>query len=392
MENKSCKLAEITAELKVFNINAFNCYLKEIWIDLISRTEENDITIKNPHQNTLGITRLIFSKYYDLPGIIGDRLFRVFDSKTNDVLEFNEFKTGMNILFCEDYEKALRFIFDFYDFDGDGKISKEDIRIVLSYITYKNNDDIEQSELSLNNKETEKSVNYFYKKINKITKKLYESSVQNQIQLTDILEKCFQNEGELINYKSFTYIIDKINSDIFFMIYIFLLKNRPFSFKIIQIYDNIIKYRYSCASESFENSINIYNSIGETPNKKPNPYSYIEGQTCSKGLSRTVVKEYVNPLIKEFERKRFLKLKTGKNLTNLFNNKNNNGDNVFIRDGILSMEKTFYEAALNKDIIEELKKIKYNEEDYCENAEEDQLKNELLKSESNNYEGYIYFF
>jgi Ca2+-binding EF-hand superfamily protein len=276
MENKSCKLAEITAKLKVFNINAFNCYLKEIWIDLISRIEknENDIIIKNPHQNALGVTRLIFSKYYALPGIIGDRLFRVFDSKADDVLEFNEFKTGMNILFCEDYEKTLRFIFDFYDFDGDGKISKEDIRVVLTYVTYKNNDDIEQSEQSLNNKETERSVNYFNKKMNKITKKLYESSVQNQTQLTDILEKCFQNEGELINYKSFTNIIDKINSDIFFMIYIFLLKNRPFSFKLIQIYDNIIKYKHSCASDNLDNAINIYKSFGQTPNKRSNPYSY----------------------------------------------------------------------------------------------------------------------
>jgi hypothetical protein len=179
------------------------------------------------------------------------------------------------------------------------------------------------------------------------------------------------------------------------MIYIFLLKNRPFSFKIIQIYDNIIKYEHSCDSDNLENAINIYESFGQTPNKRSNPsnqYSYAKSISSSNTLSKTVVNEYVNPLIKEFERKRFLKLKTGKNLTYLFNNKNCNDNSVFIGDGILNMEKTFYEAILNKDIIEELKKIKYNEEDYCENAEEDQFKNELFKSESNNYEGYIYKF
>jgi hypothetical protein len=176
------------------------------------------------------------------------------------------------------------------------------------------------------------------------------------------------------------------------MIYIFLLKNRPFSFKIIQIYDNIIKYKYSYASDNLENEINIYESFGQTPNKRTNPYSYANNISSSKALSKTVVNEYVNPSIKEFERNRFLKLKTGNNLTYLFNNKNCNDNSVFIGDGILNMEKTFYEAILNKDIIEELKKIKYNEEDYCENAEEDQFKNELFKSESNNYEGYIYKF
>ena len=195
MEIKTSKLAEMTRNLKVSNIIEFNLYLKEIWINLIGRItkNENDKINHNKPQDLLGITKLIFNKYYSLPGIIGDRLFRVFDSNSNDVLEFTEFKTGMNTIFCENYEKNLRFIFDFYDFDGDGKISKEDIRTVLSYVTFTNENYLEKEKslnLAKNLDNTEK--------LNKLSKKLYESSVKNQNQLIELLEKCFVNEKELL--------------------------------------------------------------------------------------------------------------------------------------------------------------------------------------------------
>jgi Ca2+-binding EF-hand superfamily protein len=41
----------------------------------------------------------------------------------------------MKTLFTEKYDKTSKFIFDFYDFDRDGMITKEDIRIVMSYIS-----------------------------------------------------------------------------------------------------------------------------------------------------------------------------------------------------------------------------------------------------------------
>ena len=140
MEEKALQLSEITSSLQVFDIKAFNYYLREIWISLIGRInvkEESDNS-KNQDKDILCLDKLIFCKYYSLPGIIGDRLFRVFDSKSKNALEFNDFKIGMDILFCGNLNKNLRFIFDFYDFDGDGKISKEDIRTVLSYVTYTN--------------------------------------------------------------------------------------------------------------------------------------------------------------------------------------------------------------------------------------------------------------
>lgn len=41
----------------------------------------------------------------------------------------------MKILLTEKFDKTSKFIFDFYDFDKDGFITKDDIRIVMSYIT-----------------------------------------------------------------------------------------------------------------------------------------------------------------------------------------------------------------------------------------------------------------
>jgi Ca2+-binding EF-hand superfamily protein len=81
-----------------------------------------------------GINKITFAKYIELPGIINDRLFAVFDKNKNDYLDSSEFIQGMSTLYTAGFEILMKFIFDFYDFDKDGKISKEDVRIVLSYI------------------------------------------------------------------------------------------------------------------------------------------------------------------------------------------------------------------------------------------------------------------
>jgi len=43
----------------------------------------------------------------------------------------------MITLFQGSYEQLTKFIFEFYDFDKDGRISREDVRVVLSYIPLK---------------------------------------------------------------------------------------------------------------------------------------------------------------------------------------------------------------------------------------------------------------
>ena len=221
--------AEVISNLKISDKREFNYYLRELWPDLLSRRikNENDKELKLKNQNILGLNKLIFNNYYSLPGIIGERLFHVFDSKRKEILEFSVFKTGMNTLFCGDYQNVLRFIFDFYDFDSDGKISKEDIRVVLSYVQFSNKKN--------NNTKEEIDIN---QSIN--MKQLYERSVKNQNNLAEILEKCFKKKI-LINFEEFVLAVENNSSEIFFRIYIFLLENRPFSEETIQLYKNIEK-------------------------------------------------------------------------------------------------------------------------------------------------------
>ena len=137
---------------------------------------------------------------------MSDRLFSVFDLNKNNFIEINEFITGMIILFYEDFEENSKFIFNFYDFDRDGKISKEDIRTVLSYIT-------------LNEGEISDEYHITYK-----------TRVKSQEDLFNIIELCFKDEkSDYIDYQKFIYIVENINSDVYLMLLLFLYQKKPFT-------------------------------------------------------------------------------------------------------------------------------------------------------------------
>jgi Ca2+-binding EF-hand superfamily protein len=215
-------LNEIIGYYVVKNISAFKSYLKQLWNDL-SKREGN---LKN------GIDRISFGKYYDLPGLISERLFSVFDSKNKGYLTLEDFTNSMIILFSGDYAQLLNFIFDFYDFDKDQKITKEDIRIVLSYVP-------------------------LYKKIKhyeglKFEKDNFEDRLASQKELHEKLDDLFKLKT-IINFEEFKFIVQNINSDIFLYILVFLMERRPFSNETIKNLDNIKK------NNNINNIININN-------------------------------------------------------------------------------------------------------------------------------------
>ena len=197
-ETEKIDLEELISSFKVQDKNIFKIYLKEIWADLSQRNNDNQSS---------GITKITFSSYYQLPGLILDRLFNVLDSNKTGYLESSEFISGMTILFCEEFDLSSKFIFDFYDFDKSGKISKEDIRTVLSYVSL--SQEIQN----------------------------YKDRVHSQEELYNILEKCFSKiKGEKMVYEQFKKVIENENSDIYLMILLFLYEKKPFTKATLSAY------------------------------------------------------------------------------------------------------------------------------------------------------------
>jgi len=127
-----------------------------------------------------------------------------------------EFIEGMTSLFSENFEKLAKFIFDFYDFDKDGAISREDVRVVLSYIPL--------------------NIQRYSKLKLKFEKEEFKDRVESQDELHLILEKCFKM-GEFLNEQQFNNIVENVCSDIFLFILIFLMEKKPFSKTTVQEFE-----------------------------------------------------------------------------------------------------------------------------------------------------------
>ena len=207
---------DITCEYEVKNKEAFAQYLKQVWKDLIGRSGDTNEASK-------GIDKVTFQKYYELPGLISERLFSVFDNDNKGYLSLNDFTSTMLTLFSSDFNDLLELIFKFYDFDKDDKITKEDIRMVLSYVpTYKKNKkNSENSGLKFDTED-------------------FQDRLKSQKELHDKLNIIF-GQKENINLEEFTEITKNKNSDIFLFILVFLYEHRPFSSETVKNLENIKK-------------------------------------------------------------------------------------------------------------------------------------------------------
>ena len=210
MQVDTLDLSKIRKGLQIQDEELLHKYLKEIWSDLSKRSIEN----------SKGITKVTFNKYYDLPGIISERMFAYFDKDKDGSLSLNEFVNGMKSLFSqeESFDSLAKFIFNLYDFNSTGIIKKDDVRVVLSYVPLQRND---TSTAIKDNIE--------------IVEDKFEDRVESQEQLFHILNIAFKKKDEM-NFEEYLNVIKNVNSDIFILLLMFLLEKKPFSSYSIQLY------------------------------------------------------------------------------------------------------------------------------------------------------------
>ena len=151
------------------------------------------------------------SRYFGIYGIILDRLFKILDHDNDGVLNKVEFILGMETLYSQatSLKSLIKFIFKFYDFDQNGKINIDDVKLILTHVF-----------LSISDKEFGEN---------------FENINQIQTKINKIIDYSFQDKKEM-DFNYFYYVIKNIYSDVFIFVLIFLLKKRPFSIETIFVY------------------------------------------------------------------------------------------------------------------------------------------------------------
>lgn len=102
-----------------------NKYLDNIYMDLSAKTKQS---------NERFLPKICFLDFMRLPSIISDNLYRIFDKDDIQRLSYNNFELGMSRILNGTLEDLIKVIYELCDFDNDGFVYLEDIRLILKHV------------------------------------------------------------------------------------------------------------------------------------------------------------------------------------------------------------------------------------------------------------------
>jgi len=228
INNEFITFEVIQESLGLKNPNLFKKYLQEVFVDLSTKVENS----KEKH-----LSRLTFYDYIKLPIFISEKLFNSFASSSQqEGLKEEEFVRGFFKLYMGSFQETTKVIFDLLDFDKDGIIKKEDVKIILSYLPL--NDVSEEKEKRLES-----------------VKEVLGVQMKSLEEIDDIVSKTFKKFEDKMNFEQFQDTVQNKKSDVLLQIICFLYQEKPFSAKNIESLK--LKYR-DIEDDEYEKMMNVY--------------------------------------------------------------------------------------------------------------------------------------
>ena len=339
-------LEKLIQKFRPTNPDALEVYLEDVWKDLSERDNKKGI----------GITKTVFISYYNLPLIICERLFKVLDVNNHSSLSEEDFVSGLLNLFLGDYKSLVKIMFNMYDYNRDGKISRQDIKIVFNYIPLKPNEIYQRYKIKFEGD----NINDRKESMNEINK---------------VLDKIF--EEEYIDEDYFKYSIENINSDLFIFLLVFLYEKRPFNDDTINHYKNLSKKN----GNKFKRTATMSNSVGlklvvsPTIKSKFRPAAQV---TLKEGGQYTKFKSNSSNLIK---------LKFGSNSSNHLKAFGNGLKRV--KTFNIKKIKTIVDEQ-DEEYEDDSSSKRKNQKKNNDKSEEEENEEDDIDAQNIKYEGYLY--
>ena len=326
----------------------FKEYLKEVFNDMGNIVDNT---------KTKYLSRMAFYDYIKLPIFIAEKLFVSLSKISQKGLCETEFVNGFFKLYMGSFKETTEVIFNLLDFNKDGKINKEDVKIILSYLP-----------LNESNEENQEK-----KEKNDLVSKIFGAQIKSLEQIDSIVGDAFdQFQGEM-DFTQFSEIVTGNNSEIYLQILCFLYEQKPFSSENI----DALKKKYNLVNDD------DYEKISATyrRNKKSNTIK-IKTPKQSSMLSPA------GSFLKNFKIRKFSlndNLSTEKSYN--LNDENKESDNISINSSQFNSRSASFSISSKDENTHMLQfEIENNKKNlpYNKNVDIVRLNNENLLDEKNN--------
>ena len=207
----------------------FTKYLKEVFNDLSNSIDK---------EGRRYLTRMAFFDYIKLPILLAEKLFLSFAKTSQSGLSESEFVDGLFKLYMGNFEETTGVIFNILDFNKDGKINKEDAKIILSHLPINEVKDDKENK-------------------NDLVNKIFGAQIKSLKEIDSIVSETFDKYGGEMDLKQFTEIVTEKNSEIFLQILCFLYEKIPFTSKNIDVFKknyDLTEIEYDKISANFRRS------------------------------------------------------------------------------------------------------------------------------------------